>query len=376
MLGVSSASCGGAERFFSQFFMEYSSRKDTSHDLYFLLDPGTFDVLSKLTGLKKGPNVIVLKNYSNRFKRVLENINISRTLRKIQIDILHVTNYGAYYFNRLYHISKKDAHPAIVINIVDCEIPYALEDSRHPKHSSYKKRYMPLFNEIVPDAVFTWYELFLAFAAKNKLLKDSAICEAAQTRFADTKGFTPAPVKKDVVVYAARLTDQKRPLMFAEAVRYLTSNFRDRIAGWKFAIYGSGPLENEVDAFIQRNQLSEILHHYPAGDLRHVFAESTCFVSTQDYENFPSLSMNEAMAAGNIIVARNVGQTSRFLEENKNGFFADTDDAVGIAGALLKMMGSRVQFAEMMKHSVYLANEVHTPSNFIRQIDTFWTRLK
>jgi glycosyltransferase involved in cell wall biosynthesis len=232
-----------------------------------------------------------------------------------------------------------------------------------------------MFSDIRPDGVFTWYELFCEFAKEKKLLKPEAVLESARTRFADTKGFAPAPEKRKEIVFAARLTPQKQPMLFVNAVRHLRDCHPQLIEGWKFRILGNGPLEDEVKNAIATYKLETILEQHPTADLRQVYAHSSCFVSTQDYENFPSLSMNEAMAAGNALVARNVGQTSLFLEDGKNGYLAGTDDAEGVANALVKFLSDPSKHAAMQAHSFRLAHETHTPANFTRQIDAFWKKV-
>lgn len=376
MLGVSSTACGGAERFFPDFFRKYQQSAEAQHQLFFFTDPGTLEVLKKLGKISSEKNIVVLKNVSNRFKRNIENADILRQLLAHRIDIIHVANYGTNYFDRLKFVSRLPSfiRPRVVINIVDCEIPYVLSDSHSPKYSGYTRRYMPLFKSIRPDGVFTWYELFCRFAREKKLVGDGALLEAARTRFADTTGFMPAPVKEKQIIYAARLTPQKQPLMFAEAIRLVHDRNPALLEGWNVFVYGSGPMENELSAFIARNNLGGIVSQHPSCDLKPLLAKSSCYVSTQDFENFPSLAMNEAMAAGNAIVSRNVGQTALFVEDGKNGFLAATDDAAGVAAALEKFLSDPSRHPALMQHSLYLAREVHTPVNFIRQIDEFWNK--
>lgn len=375
LLGVSSRNCGGAERFFSDFFYQYK-KAGTEHELLFFADSPTLDTLEAIGKLDRGDGVVELKNISNRFKRFLENMNLLRNIIRYKIKLVHVTNYGRNYYDRLSFLKKLPGviRPQIIINIVDCEIPYVLSDPASPKHEGYKLRYLPLFRGIKPDGVFTWYSLFCDFARKEKLLPDNALLESAQTRFADTAGFAPANEKKKQIVFAARLTQQKQPLMFVEAVKILHQKYPQLIQGWEFHVYGNGPLENEIENAIDQRGISSILQLHSTADLHPVFANSSCFVSAQDYENFPSLSMNEAMSAGNALIARNVGQTSLFLEDGKNGFLAKEDNASGIAEALAEFLQHPEKHESMMQESLRLAREVHTPANFIRQIDTFWKK--
>jgi glycosyltransferase involved in cell wall biosynthesis len=376
LLGVSSRNCGGAERFFADLFHEYAVSRDTKHEMLFLLDPSTHKTLHEIGKLKSDENIVVLANFNNRFKRVLENINLLFCILRYRIKLIHVTNYGRNYYDRLRFVMSLPSflRPVVAVNIVDCEIPYILGDPKASRHKSYEERYLPLFRSIRPHAYFSWYKLFLEFVQRQGYVAPDVLMEATETRFANTLGYTPSPVKDKVIVFAARLTEQKRPMMFVHAVKILAANNPELISDWKFCIYGDGPEAETVQHEIRKSGLEKIIQINPTADLRPVYSRSTCFVSTQEFENFPSLSMNEAMAAGNVLVACNVGQTSLFLEEGKNGFLAPTEDAQGVANAMRKVLESR-NLEKMAAHSVYLAREVHTPANFISKIDRFWNKL-
>ena len=81
------------------------------------------------------------------------------------------------------------------------------------------------------------------------------------------------------------------------------------------------------------------------------------------------------MASGNVIISRNVGQTNLFVEDGKNGFFSDTDSPLGIAAAILKFIKAQDRFKEMSQHSLFLMRNVHTPDNFIQQVDEYWSSI-
>lgn len=374
MLGVASDKCGGAERFFADLFRLYSAAGE--HELFFFIDPSTKSVLESIGRLRELTNVVVLKNYNNRFKRFLEARDFRSKLKGHHIDVVHVTNYGTYYFNRLNSLRRKMPKVRLVVNIVDCEIPYILTDTSHPRYKGYSTRYLPLFNTIRPDAYYSWYELFGKSMKQHGLINNATPIESVTTRFSDNEGFRPGPKKRQQFVFAARLTAQKQPLMFVEAVGVLKNEGALDGTNWEFLLFGNGPQEEAVAKHIEESGLNGIVKLYPMTDLRPVFAASTCFVSTQDFENFPSLSMNEAMAAGNVIVARNVGQTELFVKDGVNGYLTADHTGAGVAAAMRKVIENPDGIQPMMKESVRLTEEVHTPGNFIKQIDSFWSSLQ
>jgi glycosyltransferase involved in cell wall biosynthesis len=82
--------------------------------------------------------------------------------------------------------------------------------------------------------------------------------------------------------------------------------------------------------------------------------------------------MNEAMSAGNAIIARNVGQTELFVKHMKNGLLTEPDNEEGLALAMSYFIDHPELHENMARESIRLTEEVHTFSNFKTQIETFW----
>jgi glycosyltransferase involved in cell wall biosynthesis len=377
--GVENEFVGGAERFFADFYDIYNSQAIKQNDVFFITNKESFSVFTeKLQKLHHKNNIILIPNFNNRFKKVLESIVFLLKIVCNRIDIIHIGSYGRHYFHLLDSVKflPRFLKPKVVINIVDCEIPYILSDSNNSKYNAYQAKYRPLFRDIKIDAIYSWYKLFGEFAKSTNLINSKPYIECVATRFSDTKRFVSSVEKKNEIVFAARLTQQKRPLFFLQAIHILKETYLHQIDGWKFLIYGKGPLENEVNEFITENNLQNLVSCHSNSDLSKVFSETKCFVSTQDYENFPSLSMCEAMAAGNAVIARNVGQTDYFVKHQTNGYVLDEDSPNGLSNAIKKYISNPQLHLSMQKESIRLTKEVHTANNFIRDIDVFWKKVK
>ena len=106
-----------------------------------------------------------------------------------------------------------------------------------------------------------------------------------------------------------------------------------------------------------------------------VFENSKCFVSTQNFENFPSLSMNEAMAAGNVIISRNVGQTKLFVKDGVNGILLKSDNPTGLAKAIKWFINNPSKHSDMAYESVKLTTQVHNFENFKSQMNFIWDQI-
>ena len=377
--GVANEFVGGAERFFADFYDIYNQQGQPKNNLFFMTNKQSLTVYThKLNKLNFKNNILLIPNFNNRFKYKLEPFFFILKLLFNRIDILHVGSYGHQYYHLLKstELIPKFLRPKIIVNIVDCEIPYILKDTNSPKYKGYITKYGPLFNTVKVDGVYSWYKLFKEFAESEKSIKSQPYIEVVKTRFSDTSRFIASQHKKNEIVYAARLTEQKQPLFFLEAIKILKASGEEDISGWNFKIYGNGPLENDVKNYIERNGLMELVSYHSNSDLSSVFANSKCFVSTQDHENFPSLSMCEAMAAGNAVIARNVGQTDYFVKHQKNGFILDNDTPASLAKAMHTYISSPQLHKPMQNESIRLTKEVHTADNFIRDIDNFWKKVK
>ncbi len=361
---------GGAERFFSDFFEEYR-RSDPKYNIFFISDRASLENFSSIGNLKYDKNVLTYRVINNRFKNRIEAFQIERLIRRYNIKLIQVPLYNAHYLPLLSAIDNMSPkrRPKICITITDSFIPhyYFNDDGRG---YNFKKVLEGLFSTVKIDSVISWYKLFKDFAEQHKIIKSDPQIFYIQSRYSG-KVFKNDKPKKNNIVFAGRLTIAKRPLLFVEAVNILKKRCKEAM-NWKFYIYGKGNLENDTKSKINEYGLNDVMEVKHGLDLTSVFEESKCFVSTQDFENFPSLSMNEAMAAGNAIIARNVGQTDLFVKDGVNGILLKRDDENGLADALEYYISHPEIHASMASEGIRLTKEVHTFNNFKDQIESFW----
>jgi glycosyltransferase involved in cell wall biosynthesis len=362
---------GGAERFFSGFFEDYHN-SPAHHDLLFISDPGSLENFHKIGYLKDNKFVVTYKLIHNRFKNQLEFLQVLKLIIKYRIKLIQVPLYGIQYYPLLKSLDKLPGfiRPKIVITIVDSFVPhhYLLKNDQY----NFAGVFGGLFNTIGVDSVICWNELFKDWAKKNNIIKSDPLLLPIHSRYS-SKVFNPTVKKENHIVFAGRFTNAKRPLMFVEALN-LVKKRNPELLKWKCFMYGKGHLEEEVAQKIKAYGLSDLITISHAHDLTKVFERSKCFVSTQDFENFPSLSMNEAMAAGNAIIARNVGQTSLFVKNRLNGLLCEPDNEEGLASSIEEYITHPEYHESMANESRRLTREVHTFANFKTQIESFWDK--
>lgn len=361
---------GGAERFFADFFTDYKKDPTARHTLFLLTDNDSVRQFNKIGKISDNKNVLLFKTWSNRFKNRLEFFEISRLIKKNKIEALLIPLYNIHYYPLLERIDRmnKSVRPKIVPVMVDYNISYYYFDETE-KVYNFRRTFESFFQSIKIDAFISWYQSFKDFCKANDIIKGKPEVYTVTSRYSPPIKKILFRNKENAIVFAGRLTQTKRPLMFLEAI----DQIRSKVSDWKFFVYGKGPLENEVKKYINEKKLESIVTLTSHPNPKEVFVSTKCFVSTQDFENFPSLSMNEAMATGNAIIARNVGQTELFVKDNVNGYLLEEDSVKGLADKMLEYINSTDAVKEKMSEESYqLTQTVHTYQNFRTQMENIW----
>lgn len=271
----------------------------------------------------------------------------------------------------------KPLRPRTALTIIDCTLAPSLASP--PPLGTYERQVLDAhrmyFRWTRPDGIYSWYRAFVDAASMQSLIAGRTLIRAARYCFTDPARFAPMEPKENVVVFAGRLSEQKRPLMFVDAVATLLRQQPDLIAGWRFEMYGLGVLEPEVRRRIAEHRLEAILILSSTPDLAPVLARTRLFVSTQAVENFTSLAMLEAMAAGNAVIAEDVGQTAEFVKHGDNGWVVRPATAASFATAIADYLRQPQRHDDLARASRAIATEVHTIGHFAADLGEFWGRL-
>ena len=137
-------------------------------------------------------------------------------------------------------------------------------------------------------------------------------------------------------------------------------------------MYGKGPLKEAVKKLVNDLRLSAYIKVDDNPRMDEVFSHSRIFVSTQEYENFTSLAMLEAIACGNAVIAFNAGQTDYFVRQDINGILVHKMDPADLADAIIKVMKQDALQVSYGRESRDMGLKYHTPDNFISELDQFW----
>ena len=370
----------GPDFFYPLFYKEYLQYPTAQYDLRLVLRTDSKEKLQQRLAAMGVPtdNIIFLESINNRFKKILEWINFMRVIIANRFPIWMICSFRSpeeelYQVKSLRSITRLTGSKLIFINT------YALlpQAFRNEDKYEFEKRdrikYGAYFSAIRFDAIYTWYQSFADWAVSSKFFTYQPLIQVLQSRFCDMEKFRPVE-KKKWIVFASALESYKHPLTVVNAAAQLIKYHPEVLAKWKFFIIGSGKLQGEVTDAIQKNHLQQYVELITGlSDISAYVNQSICYVSAQAEENFPSLAMNECMAAGNAIIARDVGRTSLFVHQGKNGILVDAEQSDAIEKGILEfIMLSEKEQLEMGRYSRTLCEQTHNPENFIRQTESLW----
>ncbi|MCZ4328557.1 glycosyltransferase family 4 protein [Castellaniella denitrificans] len=134
-------------------------------------------------------------------------------------------------------------------------------------------------------------------ACKNEV--DRGKVHVSPCSFTDFSGVKLRESRDIDVVMMARFSPEKGYSLFLEAVTKLPDGLEMHLCG-----FGANPPSTERARVYECQNPFEVL------------ARSKIFLSLQDKENYPSQALLEAMASGCAVIATDVGETRRLLDES------------------------------------------------------------
>jgi glycosyltransferase involved in cell wall biosynthesis len=139
------------------------------------------------------------------------------------------------------------------------------------------------------------------------------------------------------LVFVGRLTRNKGPDVFLDALREVMNRFPDAEC-W---FVGDGPLRPELKRRARQYGLSAKVRFLgERDDVPELLAQCDVFVRPSFTEGMP-LAVLEAMAAGLPVVATRVGGTAEVVLHGQTGFIVAPGDAEALGACLQKLLGDR-----------------------------------
>ena len=141
-----------------------------------------------------------------------------------------------------------------------------------------------------------------------------------------------APDGGPLVCGVLRLSEEKRPLLFAAVARRVCAE----VPGVRFALAGDGPLASEVREAVRplgdRFAILGRRHDVPA-----ILAAADLTLLTSRVEGTPNILL-ESQLAGTPVVAPRVGGVPDAVDDGRTGLLVDQDDLDGLVGAVVRLL--------------------------------------
>jgi glycosyltransferase involved in cell wall biosynthesis len=144
------------------------------------------------------------------------------------------------------------------------------------------------------------------------------------------------------ILFAARLVEQKDPLLMIEVAAAL----RDEGADFQVHVVGEGDMEGQIEARIEELGLGDhVVLHPPVAGLLNWYAACDVLLLTSTFEGVPVVIF-EAMAMGLPIVTPGLPAIREMLDEDDDGVVLPRDSVRGYVEPLARLAADREHLAE------------------------------
>ncbi len=141
--------------------------------------------------------------------------------------------------------------------------------------------------------------------------------------------YTRVVPKKNYILFAGRLIDNKNPELFVRAAVKCADKLREK--GYICLLCGDGPLKDKVRDIITKAGCDDVVVMKGYMNMEEVTPECRIFCSLQHTENYPSQSLLEAITAGCYCICTNPGDTSVIVRPEFGNLIEENTDALSEA---------------------------------------------
>jgi len=173
--------------------------------------------------------------------------------------------------------------------------------------------------------------------------------------------------KENLIVFSGRFNDQKGINMLINFIPLFVNN----VSNYKLLIMGYGPLEKEIEQAIAKCDGGEFVSLGFFQDPKVQLKISKIFLSLQKNENYPSQSLIEAMACGNIPIATDNGLTHLLVNEN-TGIRIPEDDSLALLNAVKLLINKKgEQITLSIRNREFVLNH-HSPKRYLDYLNRLY----
>lgn len=186
--------------------------------------------------------------------------------------------------------------------------------------------------------------------------------------FGSYQDSTNFPYSKDnsLIVFAGRMAPEKNPEIFVEALSLL----HNKGLNFKAVILGEGPLFQKVKNRIAELDLSDKIEIMFSKNPEQYFDRASIFVSLQSGDNYGSQSLVEAMSAGCAVIASDVGETHRIINDT-NGLLVRLDKS-DLANAISQLLENPIRMEALGRNAMQLVRTRYTASFYAAYLEKLY----
>lgn len=172
------------------------------------------------------------------------------------------------------------------------------------------------------------------------------------------------PIK---IITVGRFVQQKGYAEALKAMRIL----KDKSVDFKYFIVGYGPLENEIKGQIIQLELGENVEVViNPTNINDYYIQSDIYLCSSYFEGLSNTVM-EALSFSLPIVATDVGDNDKLIEEGKNGFLVPESEAALFVDPLIQLINSKDLRDEMGLHSYQIIKNNYSAEAFKKRYEEF-----
>ena len=188
--------------------------------------------------------------------------------------------------------------------------------------------------DILDPSIFRVMKKFLFLKSKN--------IHYTPGSFVDTKHFFPATPKKNQLVFLGRFFYVKQIIRLVQLLPDINRILAEKNVGienFEWLLLGYGQEEDEIRRLVAQESYKGInIQVMEAHQPEKYLAASKVIFSLQLRNNYPSKSLLEAMAAGNIPLVTDVGDTRKMADPAFSYYVPENFSAADIAHALFEIL--------------------------------------
>ena len=168
--------------------------------------------------------------------------------------------------------------------------------------------------------------------------------------FRDYRMEWEVPSNAKLILYAARMTIQKQPIVALEAFEFIAKQIPDIF----MVMVGDGELLDEVREKIQTlSSKDRIRLKSFYTDMPGVYHASDIFILPSLWEGLP-IALLEAMSMGKVVVASAVDGTKELIQHRHNGLLIDVSDSISrkLGRSIVEVVSDQFLFKELSSQAI------------------------